>query len=272
MKMLKIGLLLVFMVLAQSVSAETLQIDGSTTVGPIAEAFAEYFKSIYPDLEISVKKTGSGDGAKALGDGMCDIAAMSRFMKLNEFKKCADKGIMPVAHVVAMDGICIIVHPSNPVKALTTQQVQDIYLGKITNWSQVGGPNLAVVAVSRDTSSGTYETFHELVMKKKDIADKVEYVNANPQAHARVSGNRGAIAYVGLGFVDAKVKSLTIDGVVPSKRTIVSGVYPIARPLFLFTNGYPKLGSMVHRFVTFQLTEVGQELVEAKKFVPVTDY
>jgi phosphate transport system substrate-binding protein len=260
------------MVLAQPVSAETLQIDGSTTVGPIAEAFAEYFKSIYQDLEISVKKTGSGDGAKALGDGMCDIAAMSRFMKPDEFKKCADKGIMPVAHVVAMDGICIIVHPSNPVKELTTQQVQDIYLGKITNWNQVGGPDLAIVAVSRDTSSGTYETFHELVMEKKDIAGKVEYVNANPQAHARVSGNRGAIGYVGLGFVDAKAKALTIDGVVPSKRTIVSGVYPIARPLFLFTNGYPKLGSMVHRFVTFHLTEVGQELVEAKKFVPVTEY
>lgn len=259
-------------VVMQGVHAETLQIDGSTTVGPIAEAFAEYFKGIHPDLEISVKKTGSGDGAKALGDGMCDIAAMSRFMKPIEFKNGANKGIMPVAHVVAMDGICIIVHPSNPVKALTTQQVQDIYLGKITNWRQVGGANLAIVPVSRDTSSGTYETFHGLVMKKKDIAGNVEYVNANPQAHARVSSNRGAIAYVGLGFVDKKVKALSIDGVVPSRRTIVSGVYPVARPLFLFTDGYPKLGSMVHRFVTFHLTEVGQELVEAKKFVPVTDY
>lgn len=263
---------LLFVMWVQAAGAETLQIDGSTTVGPIAEAFAEYFKSIYPDLEISVKKTGSGDGAKALGDGMCDIAAMSRFMKPVEFAKCANKGIMPVAHVVAMDGICIIVHPSNPVKALTTQQVQDIYLGKITNWRQVGGANLAIVPVSRDTSSGTYETFHDLVMKKKDIASRVEYVNANPQAHARVSGNRGAIAYVGLGFVDKKVKALAMDGVTPSKRTIISGVYPVARPLFLFTNGYPKLGSMVHRFVTFHLTEVGQELVEAKKFVPVTDY
>ncbi len=89
----------------QGSRADTLQIDGSTTVGPIAEAFAEYFKGIYPDLEISVKKTGSGDGAKALGDGMCDIAAMSRFMKPVEFAKCANKEILPVAHVVAMDGI-----------------------------------------------------------------------------------------------------------------------------------------------------------------------
>lgn len=272
MRTLRIGLVLACMILVQTVSAETLQIDGSTTVGPIAEAFAEYFKGIYPDLDISVKKTGSGDGAKALSEGLCDIAAMSRFMKAEEFQKCANKDIMPVAHVVAMDGICVIVHPSNPIKELTTQQVQDIYLGKITNWRELGGANQEIVPVSRDTSSGTYECFHELVMKKKDIAGKVEYVNANPQAHARVSGNRGAVAYVGLGFVDSKVKALKIDGVVPSKKTIVSGVYPIARPLFLFTNGYPKLGSMVHRFVTFYLTEVGQELVEAKKFVPMTEY
>jgi len=272
MRTFKLGLVLICLILAQAAFAETLQIDGSTTVGPIAEAFAEYFKGIYPDLEISVKKTGSGDGAASLIAGRCDIAAMSRFMKDGEFKKAVSNGIFPVAHAIAMDGICVIVHPSNPVRELSTQQVQDIYLGKYTNWSQLGGPNLEIVPVSRDTSSGTYETFHNLVMSKKDIAGNVEYVNSNPQAHARVSSTRGAVAYVGLGFVDAKVKALVIDGVVPSKETIVNGAYPIARPLFLFTNGYPKLGSMVYRFVTFYLTETGQELVEAKKFVPVTDY
>ena len=253
-------------------AAETLQIEGSTTVGPIADAFAEYFKGIYSDLEITVKKTGSGDGAAALVDNRCDIATMSRFMKGKEFSNAVAKGGMPVAHVVAMDGICVIVHPSNPVKALTVQQVQDIYLGKIKNWQQLGGPKLQIVAVSRDTSSGTYETFHGLVMKKKDLAAHVEYVNANPQAHARVRNTRGAIAYVGLGFVDAKVRALKMDGVVPTRSTIASGVYPIARPLFLFTNGYPELGSMVHRFCSFHLSETGQELVEAKGFVPVTDY
>jgi phosphate transport system substrate-binding protein len=252
--------------------AETLQLEGSTTVGPIADAFAEHFKSIYSDLDITVKKTGSGDGAAALVDGRCDIANMSRFMKEKEFAKAVENGVFPVAHVVAMDGVCVVVHPSNPVKALKKTQVRDIYTGKIKNWRQVGGPNMPIVVISRDTSSGTYETFHNLVMEKQEMASNVEYVNANPQAHARVKTTRGAIGYVGLGFVDSSVKALTIDGVMPTRRTIASGVYPVTRPLYMFTNGYPKLGSMAHKFCAFYLTERGQELVDAKGFVPLTNY
>ena len=259
-------------VMGSSVSAETLQLEGSTTVGPISDAFAEYFKSIYPDLQITVKKTGSGDGAAALVDNRCDIANMSRFMKAKEFEKAVTNGIFPVAHVVAMDGVCVVVHPSNPVKKLTKAQVRDIYMGKIKNWRQVGGANMPIVVVSRDTSSGTYETFHGLVMEKKEMAPHVEYVNANPQAHARIRTTRGAIGYVGLGFVDSNVKALEIDGVMPSRKTIASGVYPVTRPLYMFTNGYPKLGSMTHKFCTFHLTERGQELVEEKGFVPLTNY
>lgn len=253
-------------------SAESLNIEGSTTVGPIADAFAEYFKSVYPDLDITVKKTGSGDGAAALVDGRCDIATMSRFMKEGEFKDAVGNGIFPVAHVVAMDGVCVIVHPSNPVKDLTTEQMRDIYMGKITNWSRVGGPSMPIVAISRDTSSGTYETFHGLVMAKEEMGSGVEYVNANPQAHARVKTTRGAVGYVGLGFVDAAVRAVKIDGILPSRQTIASGTYPVSRPLFIFTNGYPKLGSIVHKFCAFYLSERGQELVEAKGFVPLTDY
>ena len=272
--MRKLNLITVALILMNTgfSAAQTLQIEGSTTVGPIADAFAEYFKGIYADIEITVKKTGSGDGAAALVDNRCDIATMSRFMKSKEYSTAVSKGRMPVAHVVAMDGICMIVHPSNPIRALTLQQVQDIYLGRIRNWRQLGGPNLRIVTVSRDTSSGTYETFHDLVMEKKDLAAHVEYVNANPQAHARVSSTYGAIAYIGFGFVDDKVRALKINDVVPTRSTIARGVYPIARPLFLFTNGYPKLGSMLYRFCTFHLSETGQDLIEAKGFVPITDY
>ena len=253
-------------------AAGTLQMEGSTTVGPIAEAFAEAFTMKDPSLNITVKKTGSGDGAAALIDGRCDIANMSRFMKEKEFVEAVEKGVFPVAHVVAMDGVCVIVHPSNPVKALTRAQVRDVYTGKVTNWSQVGGSNMPIVPISRDTSSGTYETFHELVMNKQEMAQNVEYVNSNPQAHSRVKTTQGAVGYVGLGFLDASVKALEIDGVMPTKTTIASGVYPVSRPLYMFTNGYPKLGSLVYAFVTFHLTEEGQELVEAKGFVPLTSY
>jgi len=249
-----------------------LQIEGSTTVGPIADAFAEAFMKAHKGAAITVKKTGSGDGAAALVDGRCDIATMSRFMKPAEFKKAVDKGIMPVAHVVAMDGVCVIVHPSNPVKALAVSQVKDIYAGRITNWKALGGPDKQIVFLTRDTSSGTYETFHNLVMKKEKMSAKAETVGSNPQMHARVSTTAGAIGYVGLGFVDSKVSALKIDTVMPTRKTIASGQYPIARPLFLFTNGYPKLGTLLHAFVTFHLSEKGQEIVEAKGFVPLTEY
>jgi phosphate transport system substrate-binding protein len=255
-----------------ALEADTLQLEGSTTVGPIADAFAEYFKSIYTDLQITVKKTGSGDGAAALVDGRCDIANMSRFMKEKEFTDAVAKDIFPVAHVVAMDGVCVIVHPSNPVKALAKAQVRDIYTGKIKNWSELGGPDMQIVPISRDTSSGTYETFHNLVMEKKEMAPNVEYVNANPQAHARVRNTQGAIGYVGLGFVDSNVRALEIDKVKPNRNTIATGVYPVSRPLYMFTAGYPRLGSTTHRFVTFHYTEKGQELIEAKGFVPLTNY
>jgi len=253
-------------------AGNTLQIEGSTTVGPIADAFAEEFMRARPELKITVKKTGSGDGAAALVDGRCDIATLSRFMKDKEFKSAVEKGVLPVAHVVAMDGVCVIVHPSNPLSALTTTQVRDIYKGIYRNWKELGGADAAIVVISRDTSSGTYETFHEKVMNKEKMAGSVEYVNSNPQAHARVKSTPGAIGYVGLGFLDQAVKALKIDDVMPTRKTIATGLFPISRPLFLFTNGYPELGSAAHVFVTFHLSEKGQEIVEAKGFVPVTEY
>ena len=249
-----------------------LQIEGSTTVGPIADEFVEAFKRLHPQVSITVKKTGSGDGAAALIDGRCQIATMSRFMKVEEFRKAVERGVMPVAHAIAMDGVCVVVHPSNPVKGLTLEQARDIYAGRITNWKAVGGADMPIVVISRDTSSGTYETFNHIVMGKDRMFEKVEYVNSNPQAHSRVSTTQGAIGYVGLGFLDEKVKALAINGVSPSKKTIVTGTYAISRPLFLFTNGYPELGSAVHAFCTFYLTEKGQEIIEAKGFVPVTNY
>jgi phosphate transport system substrate-binding protein len=254
----------------ESEDSAVIQMVGSTTVGPIADAYAEYFKD--KGIKISVTKNGSGDGAKALVDGLCDIADMSRFMKEKEFKAAVENGVMPVAHVMAMDGVCVIVHPSNPVKALTTEQIRNIYKGEITNWKELGGADQNIVVISRDTNSGTYETFEGLVMNKEKMAGSVEYVASNPHAKARVESTPGAVAYVGLGFVDNKVVALTVDGIAPNRKTIAAGVYPVSRPLFFFTNGYPKLGSKVFTIVTFHLTEEGQKIIEEKGFVPVTSY
>ncbi len=252
--------------------AGQLVIDGSTTVGPIADAWAEVFQAMHPDLNITVQKTGSGNGIAALIDGRADVGMSSRFMRPSEFKQAVENDVYPVAHVVAMDGVCVVLHPSNPVEDLTLAQVRDIYAGRITNWQQVGGPNMSIVVVSRDTSSGTYGRFSDAVMGQDRMAGSVEYVNSNPQAHARVRNTRGAIGYVGVGFLDAHVKPVKLNGVAPTNRTIANGQYPIARAQYMFTNGFPELGSVVHRYVTFYLTPLGHELVESAGFVPLTDY
>jgi len=257
---------------AGAAEKQSLLVQGSTTVGPIADAFAEAFMRKSSNVSVTVKKTGSGDGAKALVDGQCDVADMSRFMKEKEFKMAVEKGFLPVPHVVAMDGVSVAVHPSNPVKALTTEQIKQMYMGKITNWKEVGGADMEIVLYSRDTSSGTYETFHNLVMEKEKMGSGVEYVASNPDMHKHVSTTRAAVGYVGLGFVDEKLKALKVNGVLPTSRTIVSGKYPIARPLYMWTRGFPTLGSLTHAFVTFHLSEEGQEIIEAKGFIPVTNY
>ena len=258
---------------AVSVGAQDkIVIDGSTTVGPIAKAFAEFYMRKHPKVNITVSESGSGNGAKSLITGACHVADMSRFMKEKEFKAAAEKGIMPVAHVVAVDGIAIIVHPSNPVKNLTAEQVRKIYKGEIKSWRELGGPNKKIVKVSRDTNSGTYETFENLVMKKEKIAADAEYVGSNGAIRQRIQTTQTAIGYVGLGFVDRSVKALTINNVYPSKEAVSSGTYAIARPLFMFTNGYPKLGTDLHAFVTLHLSRKGHEIVESIGFVPVTSY
>jgi len=247
-------------------------IDGSTTVGPIAKAFAEYFMSIDKSINVTVSESGSGNGAKSLLNGTCDIADMSRFMKSKEFKAAVTRGIYPVAHVVALDGLPIIVHPSNPVQNLTVKQIREIFLGKITNWKKLGGPDMKIVIISRDTNSGTFETFHKLVMKKKKIGKKCEYVGSNGAVKARIQNTAGAIGYAGLGFVDKTVKALRVNGIYPTRKTVSLGTYPIARPLFMFTNGYPKMGSPVYKFVTIHLSKKGQEIISGIGFIPVTNY
>ncbi len=249
-----------------------IRIDGSTTVGPIIDAFVERFGEKTPDLRFSVKKTGSGDGAAALIDGRCDIAAMSRFLKEDEYKKAVSLEKVPVPIAICMDGVCLVVHPSNPVRQLSKEQVKKIYISGAANWKEFGGPDLPIVAISRDTSSGTYEVFHQLVLDSEKMGAKIEYANSNPQIFTRISTTPGAIGYVGLGFVKTGVAPVRYENVLPSKETIVNGRYKISRPLYLLTNGYPELGSPLWDFCQFYLSEEGQEIIEAKGFVPLTNY
>lgn len=252
-----------------ALAKDKVVVNGSTTVGPIAKAFAGYYMA-ENDVNVTVSMTGSGDGAEALVNGACDIANMSRMMKPEEFRNAVENGVYPIAHVVAMDGIAVVVHPSNPINGLSLKQIRQIYTGQVTNWKEPGGPDREIVKISRDSSSGTYEVFGEIALHGQSIRG-AEYVQSNGQVRARVSSTPAAIGYVGLGYVEG-VKPVDVNGVTPNMKTVGSGRYPIARPLFLWTDGYPELGSHVHGLVTLHLTPTGQEIIKGVGFVPVTQY
>jgi phosphate transport system substrate-binding protein len=244
---------------------KTITIKGSTTVLPIAQSCAEIFMNKHSDVNISVQGGGSGVGIASIIDGTCDIGDASRPMKDKERKKAQEKGVDVYENVVAMDGIAVIVHPSNPVDGLTKEQVKDIYTGKISNWSEVGGKKQKIVIVSRDSASGTFETFNELALDKEKVRPDA-LLNASNQAVATiVAKTPGAVGYVGLGYLSPSVKALEVNGVIASKENVVNGSYILARKLFMYTKGKPQ--GLVGDFIDFILSEDGQRLVDKAGFV-----
>lgn len=269
MKIVTVGMATLAMVggIAVAGDAKKIVVDGSTTVGPIAKAFAEYYMGKHPTVNITVSESGSGNGAKSLINAACDVATMSRPMKTSEQKAAQDAGVLPIEHIVAMDGIAVVVHPSNPLANLTVEQIRDIYTGKIKNWKELGGPDRSIVVISRDTNSGTYESFETLVMNKEKMGEKVEYVGSNGAIRQRVMSTPSAIGYVGLAFTEG-VKALTVNGVEVSAETVTSKKYPVARPLYMYTNGRPKQGTPLYEFINLSDTAEGKRIIEDTGFVP----
>jgi len=248
-------------------AAGKIVIDGSTTVGPIAKAFADHYTKT-TGVQVSVSESGSGNGAKSLINKTCDIATMSRAMKDQELAAARSKGVNPVEHVVALDGLSIVVHPSNRINALTKAQIRGIYMGKYTNWSQVGGPNSAIVIIQRESNSGTADTFKELVMGKDNpISKRAETQSSNGAIKSRVASTPSAISYIGLGFVDSSVKAVLVDGIEADVKTVKNNTYPIHRPLFMYTNGQPT--GAVKQFIDLPKTAEGKRIISETGFVNV---
>jgi len=243
-------------------------VDGSTTVGPIAKAFSEYYMGKHPDVNITVSESGSGNGAKSLINETCDVATMSRPMKSSEKEAAKGAGVLPIEHIVAMDGIAVIVHPSNPAASLTREQIRAIYTGLIKNWKELGGPDLPIVVISRDTNSGTYETFETMVLNKEKISGKAEYVGSNGAIRQRVLNTQGAIGYVGLAFLEG-VKALKVNNIEATPETVRAKIYPIARPLYMYTNCRPDSGTPLCEFIELSNTPEGKKIIEDTGFVPL---
>jgi len=244
---------------------DTLTIAGSTTVLPISQLCSEKFMDANPEINISVRGGGSGVGIAAIIDGTIDIADSSRPIKNKELLLAKQKGRSLKEIAVARDGLAIIVNPSNPVKNLTPEQIRDIYTGKIDNWKTVGGPNLAIVVVSRDTSSGTYESFGTLVLKGAKLKEGAIMTASSKAVATTVEETPGAIGYIGVGFISDELKVLSVNGLTASKESVRNGTYKFNRFLYMYVNGEPK--GNVKKFIDFVLSEAGQKLVEEAGYV-----
>lgn len=252
----------------QANAAEELVINGSTTVLPIIQKVAETYMAANPGVDIALSGGGSGNGMKALIDGLATIAMSSRDIKSSETDLAAKKGIHPVRIPVAVDALVPVVHPENPVSSLSLEQLKDIYAGRITNWKELGGTDTKIVVISRDTSSGTYETWESLVMKSEKVMPQALLQASNGAVVQTVSKNRNAIGYVGIGYMAPILKGLHIGTLIASPESALSKQWPLARELYLFTNGQPT--GTAEAFIKYALDPAkGQKAVLEAGFVPL---
>jgi len=250
-----------------AMAASSVVIKGSTTVLPVAQGTLEAFMKKNPGVQMSLSGGGSGEGIKALIDKTADIATSSREIKDNEIELAKSKGVNPVAHVVAYDAIIPIVHPKNKVSNLTIDQLSQIYQGKITNWKEVGGDDLKIVVISRDSSSGTFESWDHFVMKKAKVTPKAQMLASNGALVTAVSKNKYAIAYLGMGYVNKTVKPVQVNGIKASAQTALSREYPMSRELYMYTNGEPQ--GDIAKYIAFVKSPDGQKIVAQDGFVPL---
>lgn len=249
-------------------AAEQLTIKGSTTVLPITQKAAEAFMEKHPDVNVSISGGGSGNGIKAIVDGTTDIAQSSRWIKQQEVKLAVDNGYYPVPFGVALDSIIPVVHPDNPVKDLSLDQLKAIYEGKIRNWNEVGGEDRSIAVISRDSSSGTFGVWNDVVLRGGRVTPRAQLLASNGAITQAVVGNRNAIGYIGIGYLNDSLKSLTVDGIKPTPETTGSGEYPVSRTLYYFTDGWPEGNALL--FINFMLhPEKGQKIVKEVGFVPL---
>jgi phosphate transport system substrate-binding protein len=242
-------------------------IKGSTTVLPVTQKTAEAFRKIN-NVSITIEGSGSGNGIKALIDGTCDIANSSREMKPEELKSAKDKGKSVKEIALAVDMIVPVIHPSNGVNNITMAQLKAVYDGSITNWKQLGGKDENIVVISRDTSSGTYEIWHDKVMKKTDVRKDALLQASNGAIVSAVAGNPKALGYIGFGYIDKSVKVITVDKVDVTIENGKSGKFPVSRKLYMYVDEN-KLSPDAQKYIDFILSDEGQKLVKEAGFIPV---
>lgn len=243
-----------------------ITIAGSTALQPLVEQAAKLFMEKYPNVSITVQGGGSGTGLTQVVQGAIDIGNSDIFA---EEKLDPNIAKQLVDHQVAKVGFAVVVNKEVTVDNLTQQQLIDIFTGKITNWKEVGGPDMKIVIINRPTSSGTRATFKKVVLKGQEEAQGIALTEDSSGAVRKaVADTKGAISYLALSYVDNSVKALKYEGVEPTVQNIIDGKYPIWSYEHMYTKGEPK--GAVKAFLDFMLSdEVQKNLIPKLGFIPV---
>ncbi len=258
------------MTMTTASAKETISAVGSSSVTPLMEVFSETYMKKNSNVFIEVQGPGSSAGIKAAKNGSADLGMASRNLKSSEEEPSLK------VEVIARDGIAVVVNPKNTIKGLTAEQVSAIYKGEVTNWKQVGGDDKPIVAITRDTASGTRGAFEDIMSLKKKISGKTvsaisqraQVANGNGGLKTMVASNPYAIGYISLGTVDGSVHALAIDGTDASVANVKNGQYKVARPfLVLYKEGKPS--AETKKFLDWMLSDEAQEIVASHGYISI---
>lgn len=240
----------------------TLDIAGGTAHIPVMTQAAKDIMTFNPKIRITVAGGGSGVGVKQVGEGLAGIGNTGRPLKDSEIQQFGLK-----TFPFAIDGVALAVHPDNPVKALTKEQVVKIYTGEVKDWKELGGNPGAINLYGREDGSGTRETFTDKLIGKAELAPTVNVVNSNGAMKTAIAQDKRAIGYVGIGHLDSSIAGVAIDGHVPSQENAASGEYPVVRSLFMNTKGEPT--GLTAAFIDYIYSEPGAKIIEKSGYIPI---
>jgi phosphate transport system substrate-binding protein len=262
---------------------QSIQNIGSDTMVNLAQAWAEEYAHVAPNVSVEVSGGGSGVGIAALINGTADIANSSRHLEPEEVEKAKQhNGKDPTQFMVGYDGLAIYVHKSNPLSEISMEELGEIYRegGKVNKWSELGVKGIPgsksddIIRVSRQNNSGTYHYFRETVVgKKNDFKNGSLDMNGSKDVVEQVAKTPGAIGYSGLGYATPEVKILKVakkkgePGILPSVTTVLDKSYPISRPMFMYTPGEPS--PSVKKYIDWIMSDAGQKIVEKTGYVPL---
>jgi len=257
--------------------AGNILVKGSDTMVPLAQKWAETYMRLHPDSKIQVNGGGSGVGLAALQNKTTDLANASRKIRSKEIEACINSfGARPREYVVALDGLSVYVHESNPISHLSIEQLSGIFTGKIKNWKEIGGSDSPIVLYSRENSSGTYEFFKEHVLGGKDFAASAQTLQGTAQILSAVSKDTHAIGYGGAAYGKG-AKALKIakesngEAIEANEANVLSGKYPISRNLFIYLNPAIDKGE-IRAYIDWIRSDEGQKLVKEVGYFPLPSH